>query len=134
MSNGVTSLGPEATVVLVESYSGADGVIWVVLSDGVHTTHVSLDGRRTTPTRDHLYDRARHPNKGWAIHIEPRSEEEAKVMSILRRWLEVESSTPSEGGKRDLVEALVNRVARRMGSNPSASRNELGETDGLCAP
>jgi hypothetical protein len=113
MSRGIVSLGPEATVAYADRYSDPDGVIFVILSDGVHTTHVSLDGRRTTSTRDHLFDRARHPNKEWAIHVEPNSQEEAKVMSILRRWLGGESSSPGLAFQRGIVEAFVKRVAQR---------------------
>jgi hypothetical protein len=117
MPTRVASLGPEATVGTVDCYSGGnDGVIWAILSDGVHGIQVCLDGRRITSTRDHLYCNARHPNKTTAVHIEPGSLEEAKVTSIFQRWLERESQA-DEGWKRGLIEAALSRITRRLESD-----------------
>ena len=87
MPTPIALLAEDATVRVVDHYNSQ--VIWAVVRDGEgHGTQVCVDCRSGSPTYNHLFVAARHPNMPSAVLVERGSPEEKTVVSILQRWLD----------------------------------------------
>ena len=87
MMVSVTSLGRGLHVQWVDFY--IDGTMWAYLADSDgRVTNVCFDGRPGSPTRNRLFQHARHPRKAGAVLVELGGPEEGIVVPLLSRWLD----------------------------------------------
>lgn len=92
MLQPLLSLGADRRVVLVDMYDHGD-VMWALIQDSQQrTAHVCIDCRPNSPTRNRLFDRARHPQEPSAILIELGAPEEGIAVSMISRWCDEEDT------------------------------------------
>ncbi len=88
----VISLADDRRVVLVDFY-GQGTVVWAAIEDSQHRrSHVCIDCRAGSPTRNRIFDRARHPAWPSAVLIELGAPEEGIIVSLLSRWCDDEGT------------------------------------------
>ena len=85
----VLSLGRNLRVEWVDFYG--DGTMTAsIADDSGQRTHVCFDVRASSPTRNRLFQQARHPRQAGAVLVELGDPEEGIVVSLLTRWLDSE--------------------------------------------
>jgi hypothetical protein len=102
-----------------------DGTIWAALEDGQgRYTHVCIDGRRGSPTRHRLFERARHPRQQAAALIGLGAPEEGVIVPLLSRWLDSDEARQflTEAGKEIIQAGLL-----RLGEPPGKAGTLLLE-------
>lgn len=117
----VLALDKSARVALVDSYSN---VHWAMFKDAQgQIAHVCIDRRDGSPTRNRLFDKARHPGKPGATLLELGSEEEGIAISLLSRWFD--SDEPRKMGIRDIGLEMIRdgflRLGEAIGDPPAES-------------
>jgi hypothetical protein len=121
MLSSVSALGDDARVVLVDGYG--DGTFWASFEDSEgRWATVCIDGRKGSPTRNRLFDRARHPRKPEAVLIELGAPEEGIVVPLISRWLD--SDGPRNLGLREEGKEFVQAALLRLGE-PTAKSGSL---------
>jgi hypothetical protein len=76
-------------------------------------TAVCIDGRKNSPTRYRLFQRARHPNQPEAVLVELGAEEEGVVIPLLSRYLD--SHGPKAAGLTEYGWELARETFLRYG-------------------
>ena len=83
----VSKLDSSARVVLADAYSSA-AIFWFDLEADGGAAFVFFDGRERSPTRNRLFQGARHPNRPEATLIELGSEEEGVAIPAISRFVD----------------------------------------------
>lgn len=90
----LTALGRGLRVEWVDFYG--DLTMHACLVDGTgQRTTVCIDGRKSSPTRYRLFQRARHPSKPGATLLDLGCEEEGIVVPLLSHYLDLNGPTAS---------------------------------------
>jgi len=83
----VTALGKGLRVEWVDFYG--DHIMHAFISDEAgQRTAICIDRRKNSPTRNRLFQQARHPNKAGAVLIELGAPEEGIVIPLLSKYLD----------------------------------------------
>ena len=68
--------------------------MWAAIEDSQQRrAHVCIDCRAGSPTRNRIFDRARHPAKPGAVLIKLGAPEEGIVVSLLSCWCDDEETS-----------------------------------------
>lgn len=107
----LSTLGEPFVVAIADAYG--DGVVWFAI-DGADDRFalVYIDGRADSPTRNRLFDGAKHPKRGGQI-IDLGAREEGIVISLVSKWLD--SAEPRELGLTDFGWELIRDSLLRYG-------------------
>ena len=90
------------------------GTVWFALEDSQECrAHVCIDGRKTSLTRNRLFDGARHSNDSAALLLDLGEHEEGLVVPIISQWLD--SGTPRALGLNEYGWELIRDAVVRIG-------------------
>jgi hypothetical protein len=120
--DSILDLDDSARVIWVDSYS--TNVFWVDFEDasGRRAT-VGIDLRKDSPTRNCLFEKARHPNKPGAVVLELGGEEEGIAIPLISRWLD--SDEPRKMGYREEGLQHVKNAFLRLGEPIVAAEQSI---------
>jgi hypothetical protein len=111
----VTALGRVLRVEWVDFYS-RHTITACIADDEGRRTFVCFDGRPDSPTRNRLFQQARHPRQPGAVPVELGGPEEGIVVPLLSRWLD--SAGPRALGLTDYGWELAREALLRLGDSP----------------
>ena len=81
----ISELGKDLIVEWADYYS--EGTMGIAITDRQgRKTFVCIDGRQNSPTRNRLFEQARHPSQAGAVLVELGSSEEGVLVPLLSRW------------------------------------------------
>jgi hypothetical protein len=110
----LASLDINLRVRLVDAYG--DGTVWASIEDGQgRTTRICIDGRKSSVTRNRLFERAKHPSDPDCVIVELVAPEEGLVVALISEWLD------SNDGLEGLTErgrVIVREALLRLGDVP----------------
>jgi hypothetical protein len=119
----VTALGRGLRVEWVDFYG--DLTMHACISDDAgRRTEVCFDGRRNSPTRHRLFQRARHPRQPGASLVELGAEEEGIVVPLLSRY--IDSGGPKALGLNEYGWELARETLLRYGEPTVSGNTDLG--------
>jgi hypothetical protein len=108
----VTALGKGLRVAWVDFYG--DPTMHACISDEAgQRTEICIDGRKDSPTRNRLFQQARHPNKAGAVLVELGAPPEGIVIPLLSRYLD--SHGPKAAGLTEYGWELARETLLRYG-------------------
>ena len=112
MLSPISTLEGTIHVVLADAYG--DGTVWFALEDSnARRTHVCIDGRKLSPTRNRLFEAARHPSMTDATLVELGADEEAVVVPLISNWLD--SAVPEALGLNEYGWGIIRDGLLRLG-------------------
>ena len=114
----VIALGNGLRVEWIDLYS--DHVMHGCIADeGGQRMEICIDARKNSPTRNRLFQQARHPNKPGAVLVELGAPEEGIVIPLLSRQLD---GGPKAAGLTEYGWELAREILLRYGE-PVVSRS-----------
>jgi hypothetical protein len=104
-------LAEPLSVSIADAYS--DGVVWFAI-DGSDDRDalVYIDGRKASPTRNRMFEGARHPRRGGRL-IELGAADEGIVIALVSKWLD--SAEPRKLGLTEHGWELIRDSLLRYG-------------------
>jgi hypothetical protein len=111
----VIALADDRRVVLVDLYG--ESVVWAAIEDSQQRrAHVCIDCRAGSPTRNRIFDQARHPSKLGAVLVELGAPEEGIVVSLISRWCDDEEA--NRGYREEGIAIIRNALLHVGDSSP----------------
>jgi hypothetical protein len=93
---------------------------WISDAAGKRTA-VCIDGRENSPTRNRLFQQARHPKKPGAVLVELGAPEEGVVIPLLSKYLD--SGGPKALGLTEYGWELAREILLRFGESEGCAQD-----------